>query len=113
MITARIRDKTFLFSAMRFPKHFISRGNVAMPTIMSVEIKMAICAYPAPADRREAARANATKPRINVMQPTAAAMIMPNTPESVPRSLEIACASRKVRIKPIRSKIARIEGNMF
>lgn len=47
-----IRSKTFLFSAIRLPKHFISRGNVAMPTIISIEIKMAICAYPAP-DKKE------------------------------------------------------------
>ena len=40
-------------------------------------------------------------------------MIIPNAPESVPRSLEIACASKKGRIKPIRSKIARIDGNIF
>lgn len=36
---------------------------------------------------------------------------MPNTPESVPRSLEIARTSKE--IKPIKSKIARIVDSMF
>lgn len=45
-------------------------------------------------------------------RPTAA-MTMPNAPESVPRSLEIACVSKNVRIKPIKSKIARMEGSIF
>ena len=84
-----------------------------MPTIISVEIKMAICAYPAPAVKSEFARGNATKPGIKVIQPTTAAIIMPNTPESVPRSLEIACASKKAKIKPIKNKITRIDGNIF
>ncbi len=84
-----------------------------MSTIISVEIKMAICAYPAPEAKSEAARGNATKPGIKVTQPTAAAITMPNAPESVPRSLEIVCVSKKVRIKPIKSKIARTDGNIF
>ncbi len=113
VIIARSSDKIFLFSAIRFPKHFISRGNVAMPTIMSVEIKMAICAYPVPADRSGAAKGNATKPGIKVIQPTAAAMNRPDTPESVPRSWKIAYVSRKTKIKPIKRKIARIESRIF
>ena len=64
-----------------------------------VEIKTAICAYPAPAASRDAASGNATNPGIKVMQPMTAAITMPNIPESDPRSLEIACSSGKVRIR--------------
>ena len=84
-----------------------------MPTIINFKIKMAICAYPAPAARSEATKGNATKPGIKAIQPTAAAITIPNTPESVPRSLEIVCPSKKVRITPIKSKIASIDGNIF
>ena len=63
-----------------------SLGNVAMPTIIRVEIKTAICAYPAPAASRDAASGNATNPGFKVMQPMTSAITMPNIPESDPRS---------------------------
>ena len=86
---------------------------VATPTIISVDMNKAICAYPAPAESSAAARGKATKPGIRVMLPTAAAMSIPRMPESDPRSLEIISSSRNVRIRPIIIRTVRMDGNML
>lgn len=59
MIIAQSKDKIFLLTAARLPKYLISSGNVAIPIIISAEIKRAICAYPAPSAMSEAARGKA------------------------------------------------------
>ena len=41
-MTAKISDSTFLLTAVFLPKYFIYRGRVAIPTIIRVDIKIAI-----------------------------------------------------------------------
>ena len=41
-MTAKISDSTFLLTAVFLPKYFISRGRVAIQTIIRVDIKIAI-----------------------------------------------------------------------
>ena len=54
-------DSRFLFKDILFPKYFDSKGNVAIPTIINVQINRAICAYPAPAAIKEAAKRKGDK----------------------------------------------------
>lgn len=87
-IIARIKEKIFLLIAVCLPKYLISSGNVAIPTIIKVEIKIAIWGYPAPASINDAAKGKATKPGIKVMQPIVPLITMPTIPKLVPINLD-------------------------
>ena len=111
--TETASDSRFLFKDILFPKYFDSKGNIAIPTIINVQINRAICAYPAPAPIKEAASGKATKPGMRVMQPAAPAMIIPFTPDFEPSNVEIISSSKTESNIPIRSRMESIDGSIF
>ena len=45
-MTAKISDSTFLLTAVFLPKYFISRGRVAIPTIIRVDLSISCSGIP-------------------------------------------------------------------
>jgi len=108
-----MNEVAFLTIVAFFPKYLISMGIVTMPTIISVDMKAAICMYPAPFCNRAAANGKAINAGTNVIDPIIAAINTPYHPDSLPNNFEICSGVNMANNIPIIIKIDRNWGKIF
>lgn len=84
-----------------------------MPTIIKVDINAAICTKPAPLFNKADANGNATKPGINVIDPTKEAINTPIHPDCTPINPDITSGLKTASIIPIINNTAKNCGSIF
>ena len=108
MIMAKTKLKVFLIRVNFNPNSLFSMGNVTTPTIVKVVRKATTGTMLAPACTKEPARGKATKAGIKVIHPTRAKTMVVIRELVWPAYCLTASGGIKVRIRPIKNKIARI-----
>lgn len=104
---ANRKNKEFRNKVTFFPKNLISRGIVTKPTVVSVEMKTAICINPAPFFTNSEATGKATKTGIKAIAPNTEERIIPLKPDSTPIILCIVSESKTASKKLTRKRMER------
>lgn len=77
----KMKVNRFLKMEAFTPRYLNSKGNVAMPTVVRVDMKIAICIIPAPFFNNTEAIGKTMKTGISVNEPTKEEITIPENPD--------------------------------